>query len=293
MTWLRLSDDFADRPEILAVGAPAAWLHTTALLYCARHLTDGHLTQAVARRLAVDVGDPDQLARALIQAGLWQRTPTGYYLPEYLAHNPSRADVEALRTRKAAQMAQSRGRRRPTPPPTTAPPPPDTPAPVTGNMPATPPPRCQPVTAPRTRPVPVPVSVPLPLPPVGLSSSTRVHPDLAGLDVLLLTQLLTVWESTGEREPPRHLANRQGLDRGDPTVRAADLIAELRAIGVEPAVAQRLVLTYPRAAADWLDHPERWEFARNRAGLLVRRISEAGRRAALDIARQEARHVDR
>lgn len=59
------------------------------------------------------------------------------------------------------------------------------------------------------------------------------------------------------------------------TRRCASLVIDLLLLGAEPSVAEAVVLKDPDRAAEWLDHPERWENARNPAGLIIKRLREA------------------
>lgn len=80
MTWARLSDDFTDRPEILALSLAAGWLHVEALVWCNKHLTDGHLPAAALGRLAGKVTDPQAAVTELVTAGVWEELSDGWQL---------------------------------------------------------------------------------------------------------------------------------------------------------------------------------------------------------------------
>lgn len=95
MTWLKLPQEYTDRTEVYAAGRDAMWLHTAALVFCARHLTDGEVPEVAIFSLAMGPDGP-QLAQRLIDVGLWYKTVNGYYIPEYLLHNPSRAQKDGL-----------------------------------------------------------------------------------------------------------------------------------------------------------------------------------------------------
>lgn len=108
MTWVRLDDGFADHPKIEAAGPSAAWLHVAALCYCSRHLTDGRMPAAKARRL-VDARNPQQLIDRLLEVGLWETTEGGdYMIHDYLAYQPDAATVLARRGRDRARKAAGR-----------------------------------------------------------------------------------------------------------------------------------------------------------------------------------------
>lgn len=106
MAWVKIDDQFTDHPKVVAVGPVAGWLYLCGLTYCSRFLTDGHIPAAQVRRLA-DVKNPDRLAAALVEAGLWESCDGGYRVHDYLDYNPSRERV--LQTRAVRADAGSRG----------------------------------------------------------------------------------------------------------------------------------------------------------------------------------------
>jgi hypothetical protein len=101
MTWVKLPQEYADRDELLTAGRDAAWLHTAALVYCAKHLTDGHVPRGAIYGLAMGP-DAQELADRLVDVGLWYPTDTGYYVPDYLTWNPSRAQKGELSAARAS-----------------------------------------------------------------------------------------------------------------------------------------------------------------------------------------------
>ncbi len=106
MSWIKMDDQFADHPKVLRVGGDAAWLYVAALCYCARYLTDGDIPSAVVARLT-DRANPDGLAARLVGVGLWEQTPDGYRVHDYLDYNP--AGDEQRAKRKARAEAGRRG----------------------------------------------------------------------------------------------------------------------------------------------------------------------------------------
>jgi hypothetical protein len=98
MPWIRLEDTFTEHPKVLEVGQRAAWVHVRAISYCSVHLTDGHLSPAVARA----VGATTSIAEALVEARLWEKNGDGGYLiHDYLEYQPSKAHVEEQRRIKS------------------------------------------------------------------------------------------------------------------------------------------------------------------------------------------------
>lgn len=104
MSWVRIDDAFADHPKVLSLGRDrlaGMGALVSSLCYSARFLTDGVLPSAFADQF------PPRLRAALVTAGLWDKTPTGYLIHDYLDFNPSREKVLTDRATKAA--AGSRG----------------------------------------------------------------------------------------------------------------------------------------------------------------------------------------
>jgi hypothetical protein len=96
MTWVRIDDAFADHPKIVQAGSRAAWLDVAAMCWSSRHLTDGFIPAKQVRRLT-DEPNPDELAQALVDAGLWETRPDGFLVHDYLDYNPSAKEVRAQR----------------------------------------------------------------------------------------------------------------------------------------------------------------------------------------------------
>ena len=122
MPWVRLDDSFADHPKIAEAGPLAAWLHTKALIYCGRHLTDGRIPKAVVVSLVdwtsvlmgngVTNAHPDNLtlAAALVSVGLWHEDGAAFQIHDYLQYQPSRAEVLAEREKTKARVQRFRAR---------------------------------------------------------------------------------------------------------------------------------------------------------------------------------------
>lgn len=86
MTWVQLDDLFPEHPKVVNAGPLARALYVDALCYASRYLTDGRLSDAIARRMARDYADyatPDQLIDALVDNGLWDRVEDGFEIHDY------------------------------------------------------------------------------------------------------------------------------------------------------------------------------------------------------------------
>ena len=107
MTWVKLDDGFAEHPKMEQVGPLGLALHVAALCYCSRHLTDGHIPAGKVPRL-LNLPSWRKAVAGLVDAGAWEEVPGGYQLHDYLHYQPSRAEVEAERTKARDRMRRRR-----------------------------------------------------------------------------------------------------------------------------------------------------------------------------------------
>jgi hypothetical protein len=119
MTWAKLDDKFLDHPKLAAVGVLGFALQTKAILYCARHLTDGFLAAESAAALIATVSGPGVAKGArgidwpalMVAAGLWDQTEGGYLVHDYLEYNPTKEEADARReTNRTVRVAGGRAR---------------------------------------------------------------------------------------------------------------------------------------------------------------------------------------
>jgi hypothetical protein len=102
--WVKLDDGFADHPKVVgrSDAALASWLK--ALCYCGRYRTDGHVPEAMTRRIA-----KPRVRLELVSAGLWDEAPLGGVLVhDYLQWNPSRAEIERKAEQNKARVQRHR-----------------------------------------------------------------------------------------------------------------------------------------------------------------------------------------
>jgi len=111
MSWIKLDDQFADHPKVIAAGPLAAWLYVCGLTYCGRYLTDGWIPEGQVRKLA-DLDDAAEQAQRLVDVGLWERVDDGYIVHDYLEYNPTGAKVKSERAANARRQAEWRERNR-------------------------------------------------------------------------------------------------------------------------------------------------------------------------------------
>jgi hypothetical protein len=109
VSWVRLDDTLHSHPKVLDAGLEALGLWALALSHCGAYLTDGHVRRAAAMRLA---GAPDvleRLASTLVRVGLWEVHPSGdgWQVHDFLAYNPSRAEVQSQRSDLSEKRAEA------------------------------------------------------------------------------------------------------------------------------------------------------------------------------------------
>jgi hypothetical protein len=112
MSWFRVDDGLSDHPKTIALlasehgkGGLALW--TLAGSWCSKQLTDGQVPATVVARLGGTVEE----AEALVTAGFWRRTKTGYAFHGWDERNPSRAEVEGKREAAKERVAKYREKR--------------------------------------------------------------------------------------------------------------------------------------------------------------------------------------
>jgi hypothetical protein len=116
MSWVRVDDGFADHPKIVALNHLEFRLHIWGLCYCARHLTDGFLANAVPQGAHfVPRGDRrERVINGLLEAGLWERVDGGYLIRDFLEYNPDAASVKEKRrqNKRVARWREAQQRHR-------------------------------------------------------------------------------------------------------------------------------------------------------------------------------------
>ena len=110
--WAPVDTGYLDNPKMLDVldaSGTATLMHLASILYCAQHLTDGHISPGVARR---KVGATKEDDRLLIDAGLWheaghdcaecpQPEPNKVYVHDFLQHNRTAAKAKRVSERRS------------------------------------------------------------------------------------------------------------------------------------------------------------------------------------------------
>ena len=95
MGWVRLDDNFADHPKVIALSDTAFRLFVTGLCYSNRHLTDGLVPYQMVNAWVGD--DPMKPSDELEDQNLWERVDKGFLIRSYDEYQPTRDSVEAKR----------------------------------------------------------------------------------------------------------------------------------------------------------------------------------------------------
>ena len=103
MPYLNLDDNFADHPKVDGLTDGAFRLHVSAMLYAAKHLTDGVLPATRVPRLAPRYKTTQ--VKELLKASLWVEHDGDYRIHDFLDWNKSRAWWEKER-REGAERHQ-------------------------------------------------------------------------------------------------------------------------------------------------------------------------------------------
>lgn len=122
MTWVKITDDYANHPKIAAAGPHAIALWLAGLAYCNRNLTDGYIPLAAAETLihwryadddgriwtlgihsghqGIDITCESAINR-LVDVGLWEVAPGGYQVHDYADYQPLKAQIIELREHRS------------------------------------------------------------------------------------------------------------------------------------------------------------------------------------------------
>lgn len=111
MPWVRFDDGFPNHRKVEPLSDGAYRLHTSAIFWSSRQLTDGcipkrDLTFAAPRTMK----RPAKFVAELIDAGLWEATEDGWKLHDFLDYQPSKEQVTAERAKTAERQTRWRER---------------------------------------------------------------------------------------------------------------------------------------------------------------------------------------
>jgi hypothetical protein len=95
--YIRVDVLLPDNPKLDGLSAAAKWTLIELWCHCGQHLTDGFVRDAAWKRF----GTPN-IRRLIVENGLAHRVSGGYMMHDYLEHQRSRAEVAALKAKRAA-----------------------------------------------------------------------------------------------------------------------------------------------------------------------------------------------
>lgn len=115
MTWFKIDDGFYDHPKVLGLDMGSVGLWAMAGSYCARHLTDGVITDRQIR----SIGGTRRQAEKLVAAGLWRvddAPPSArrYAFNDWRDFQPTRDEVLSKRKEARERVAAARAKKRAT-----------------------------------------------------------------------------------------------------------------------------------------------------------------------------------
>lgn len=111
MSYLLLDDGFAEHGKVIDLSDRSFRFHVVALCFCARNLTDGHISARAVKVISAVVGCSAQpRTKELVTAKLWRHDESGdgFWIHDYLKHNPTKEKVVA--DREAAKERQRKWR---------------------------------------------------------------------------------------------------------------------------------------------------------------------------------------
>lgn len=108
MTWLKLSDSFAEECEELS--DRAFRLHVDGLCFAMSRETGGQISRKQFRRIAA-CKSPQKAAEELVDRGFWSTTSEGWQIKHHMDHQPSPEEIEARRAEAASRKRDERRRK--------------------------------------------------------------------------------------------------------------------------------------------------------------------------------------
>ena len=101
MSWVRLDDQFPDHPKVAGLSNEAFCLHVTAMCWTAKQQTYGKLPYRLLSRLAWRCQDPATASAELEAAGVWDKTPEGWEIHDFLVYNPTKEQTAELAAKRS------------------------------------------------------------------------------------------------------------------------------------------------------------------------------------------------
>lgn len=101
MPWFKVDDSLAFHAKTVQAGNVAMGLWVRAGAWCSQQGTEGK----VPAHMVGTLGGSKAHAAKLVTAGLWKTTSEGYQFHDWLQYQPSNAEVQADRARRAAEKS--------------------------------------------------------------------------------------------------------------------------------------------------------------------------------------------
>lgn len=104
MAWARIDDKFLDNQKVRMAGKEPTYLYISGLIYSSSQITEGFISDDVLGLVAYKgfIKNEKSHAKKLVECGLWDRVEGGYQIHDYLEYNPTKAEIEQARAKKAA-----------------------------------------------------------------------------------------------------------------------------------------------------------------------------------------------
>jgi hypothetical protein len=107
MTWLKLSDDFADDCARASLSDAAMRTHVEGLIWTMRRETGGQLNRLDVRR-AIETLDPDSAVAELVKAGFWAEQDGGWLILHAMDDQPEPDLIAARRAKTSERVRKHR-----------------------------------------------------------------------------------------------------------------------------------------------------------------------------------------
>jgi hypothetical protein len=110
--YIRVTTDALTDADVLFLGAEAWWLFSRGLLYSKQHQLDGHVPTAAVEVIGLKLKKPEAVAKALVDAGLWEKAAGGWYAVNWHKYQTSKAEDDEQRDRERTKKQKQRGTNR-------------------------------------------------------------------------------------------------------------------------------------------------------------------------------------
>lgn len=106
MGWVRIDDNFADHPKVIALSDTAFRLFITGLCYSNRQLTDGLIPYQIVNAWVGD--NPEKPSDELEDQNLWEREDKGFKIRSYEEYQPTKEKVTKKREEARERLKKYR-----------------------------------------------------------------------------------------------------------------------------------------------------------------------------------------